>query len=340
MANNKVRSERERGSISELVQLIAQAHRQETAREGYAEPPEFPPAPQLQVSEDTPERTSELDEHQVYEACQVDDQSYIADEHKPSRVRGPKVAVAIFSLVLGGTAGVFGYRAMIGGALAPALPPIIKASNQPIKVVPASNEAHATNGANANQVDPEITGSIEKVVSREEQPVRIQQPKQTLRAISTVPVTSRGPLPQVEGLAAQAPPRAVPPGRVAAAGPEPAAAIVAGRAGQSGKSDIAAASSRAAVRTTEATPAILGGGYAVQVGSERTEKDAQAAFRVLQAKYPDQLGDRQAIIRRADLGGAGTYYRALVGPLSSAGEARRLCSRLKVAGADCIIQKN
>ena len=327
MANNKVRFERERGPISELVRLIAQAH-----REGYAEPPEFPPAPQLQVGEDTPERTSELDEHQVYEAGQVDDQSYIADhEHKPSRVRGPKVAVAIFSLVLAGTAGALGYRAMTSGALAPALPPIIKASNQPIKVVPASNEAHATNGANANQVDPEITGSIEKVVSREEQPVRIQQPKPALRAISTVPVTSRGPLSQVEGLAAQAPPRA---------GPEPAAAIVAGRAGQSGTSDIAAASSRAAVGTTEVTPAILGGGYAVQVGSERTEKDAQAAFRVLQAKYPDQLGDRQAIIRRADLGGAGTYYRALVGPLSSAGEARRLCSRLKVAGADCIIQKN
>ena len=35
----------------------------------------------------------------------------------------------------------------------------------------------------------------------------------------------------------------------------------------------------------------------------------------LQAKYPNQLGGRQAIIRRADLGAAGTYYRALVGPL-------------------------
>src|SRR5262249_9972702 len=119
MTNKKVRSERERGPISELVRLIVQAHhglesvsgcRQETAWEGYAEPPEFPPAPQLRVSEDTPERTSELDVHQVYEACQVDDQSYIADhEHKPSRVRGPKVAVAIFSLLLVGTAGVFGY---------------------------------------------------------------------------------------------------------------------------------------------------------------------------------------------------------------------------------------
>jgi hypothetical protein len=35
----------------------------------------------------------------------------------------------------------------------------------------------------------------------------------------------------------------------------------------------------------------------------------------LQAKYPNQLSGRQPIIRRADLGVAGIYYRTLVGPL-------------------------
>jgi hypothetical protein len=35
----------------------------------------------------------------------------------------------------------------------------------------------------------------------------------------------------------------------------------------------------------------------------------------LQMKYPNQLGGRQPIIRRADLAAAGIYYRALVGPL-------------------------
>jgi hypothetical protein len=52
----------------------------------------------------------------------------------------------------------------------------------------------------------------------------------------------------------------------------------------------------------------LGGGYAVQVSSERSESRAQAAFRALQAQYPNQLGGHRSIIRRADLG-AGTYYR-------------------------------
>ena len=47
------------------------------------------------------------------------------------------------------------------------LPPIIKATNQPTKIAPASNEPHAKNAANASQVDTVTTGSIEKLVSRE-----------------------------------------------------------------------------------------------------------------------------------------------------------------------------
>jgi hypothetical protein len=45
-------------------------------------------------------------------------------------------------------------------------------------------------------------------------------------------------------------------------------------------------------------------------------------------------------IRRVDLGAPGTYYRALVGPLGSVAEAAKLCSELKAAGGDCIVQKN
>jgi hypothetical protein len=83
-----------------------------------------------------------------------------------------------------------------------------------------------------------------------------------------------------------------------------------------------------------------GGGYSVQVTSERTESKAQAAFRALQAKYPNQLSGRQPIIRRADLGAKGTYYRALVGPFASAEKAAGLCSGLKAAGGNCIVQRN
>jgi hypothetical protein len=128
-------------------------------------------------------------------------------------------------------------------------------------------------------------------------------------------------------------------------------AVPAKRAGQSPAADITAEPNRthlAAVPIGSAnasspatlTPPVLGGSYAVQVTSKRSESRAQAGFRVLQAKYPNQLGGRQLIIRRVDLGATGIYYRALVGPFASAEKAASFCSELKAAGGDCIIQKN
>lgn len=83
-----------------------------------------------------------------------------------------------------------------------------------------------------------------------------------------------------------------------------------------------------------------GGGFAVQVTSQRSEAEAQAAFHALQAKYPQQLGDRHAFVRRADLGAKGVYYRALIGPFASGQEAVSLCSSLKAAGGSCLIQRD
>jgi len=91
-----------------------------------------------------------------------------------------------------------------------------------------------------------------------------------------------------------------------------------------------------------AAPAPVGGGPGsyVQVSSQRSEAEAQAAFKSLQAKYPDQLGGRQPLIRQVDLGSKGTYYRAMVGPFANPSEAGELCSSLKAAGGQCLIQRN
>ena len=83
-----------------------------------------------------------------------------------------------------------------------------------------------------------------------------------------------------------------------------------------------------------------GGGYAVQVTSQRSEAEAQAAYKALQAKFPSQLSGRQPIIRRADLGTKGMFYRALIGPFASVEEAAGICSGLKAAGGSCIVQRN
>jgi hypothetical protein len=41
-----------------------------------------------------------------------------------------------------------------------------------------------------------------------------------------------------------------------------------------------------------------GGAYAVQLTSERSAAEAHASFRALQAKFPNQLGGREPIVRR------------------------------------------
>jgi hypothetical protein len=87
-------------------------------------------------------------------------------------------------------------------------------------------------------------------------------------------------------------------------------------------------------------PAGSGGGYAVQISSQRNEKEVQSSFLALQAKYPNLLGGREPMVRRADLGTKGVYYRTMVGPFVSAEQANELCSNLKAAGGSCIVQKN
>jgi hypothetical protein len=81
-------------------------------------------------------------------------------------------------------------------------------------------------------------------------------------------------------------------------------------------------------------------GYAVQLSSQRSEAEAQASYRSLQSKYPDQLSDRSVMIRRVDLGSKGVYYRAMVGPFGSSDEASQFCMELKAAGGQCLIQRN
>ncbi|HYC18699.1 MAG TPA: SPOR domain-containing protein [Pseudolabrys sp.] len=124
------------------------------------------------------------------------------------------------------------------------------------------------------------------------------------------------------------------PARAAARAPAPAAPAPARTAAVAAPAQMAPAPAPAASGNAG------GPGSYVQVSSQRSEAEAQAAFRSLQAKYPDQLGGRQPMIYKVDLGSKGTYYRAMVGPFTNASEAGDLCSSLKAAGGQCLIQKN
>jgi hypothetical protein len=90
-----------------------------------------------------------------------------------------------------------------------------------------------------------------------------------------------------------------------------------------------------AVRTARSA----GRDYLVQVSSQKNEADVQASYRALQNKFPAALGSRPPVVKRADLGAKGIYYRTMVGPFGSPEEAARFCGNLRSAGGLCVIQK-
>ena len=93
-------------------------------------------------------------------------------------------------------------------------------------------------------------------------------------------------------------------------------------------------------RSGTAVEVSSGGAYAVQVASQRSAAEARASFRALRAKFPNQLGGREPIVRRTDLGAKGIYYRAMVGPFASMEKAAGMCRTLKAAGCNCLVQRN
>jgi len=353
--------------IAELARLIGQADphgrdapaenrfHEQTAPDGHDGPPVLPLA---LVALTEFEHAHERDElYRDGGPCDFEEQSCPPSEGYQYEVprtplRNLSFVMAICGLALLGTAGAIGYRDIFGGSVTP--------SNEPSEIKPASGEPQAKKGDNGSQIGA-ATGSIDEMVSRQEQSFTVEPPKLTQRAISTIPIeTSRGSPPPAGAPATASLPtagRGVSPiqamPRVAVtADPSGARSTVATsspRAGQSSAADVTVASDpehSAAVpnaananSTAVITPAALANAYAVQVTSERSESRAQASFRALQEKYPSQLSGREPIIRRADLGVAGIYYRALVGPFASAEKAAKLCSGLKAAGGDCIIQK-
>ncbi|WP_413987849.1 SPOR domain-containing protein [Labrys okinawensis] len=83
-----------------------------------------------------------------------------------------------------------------------------------------------------------------------------------------------------------------------------------------------------------------GAGYVVQVSSQKSPAEAQAAFQALQRKYAAVLGSMKPSIRKVDLPDRGTYYRVRVGSWDSSNEAGAFCAKLKAAGGDCVISRN
>jgi len=83
--------------------------------------------------------------------------------------------------------------------------------------------------------------------------------------------------------------------------------------------------------------AVSSGGAAaayVQISSQPTEADAEAAIRSAQSRWGSLFNGNQLIVQRADLGAKGIKYRVRL-PASSLQEATQICASIKADGGDC-----
>jgi SPOR domain len=296
----------------------------------------------------------------------------------PPRVRrrgGLVTALVLVGCAVLGTASAYAYRSYFGHARATQPPPIITAdSSAPLKIVPAT--AGDPQAGKAIQDRAAVAGK-EQLVSKQEEPVSLKEAgsQAAPRAIPPAPVA-----PAATGAPAQQPTGAPPasasnePKKVRTVTIRPDGTDVSGRpAGAPGllpgttatapRSATNASASRAPLsldaqsaepaaappsRTRTATapsppraaPEAATGGFVVQLSSQKSESEAQASFRSLQAKFPDELGGRQPIIRRVDLGNKGVFYRTMVGPFASGHEASQFCANYKAAGGQCMVPNN
>jgi len=238
--------------------------------------------------------------------------------------------------------------------------PIFPAPDSP----PPGALASVTSGAAASAVPPAMSPSTAtpppRTVGMPMAPAALSTEPKKIHTLAIRPDQSGGidataaVTPTPPSAARPTPPRPMP---MAAAMPKPALAPAPPSGGNAplsivpSQGDIPAAapvrSRTALAQPTPISPAAMSGGtasagsgYAVQISSQRSEAEAQTAFRALLAKFPAQLGGREPMVRRADLGSKGVYYRALVGPFASMEQAANMCSSLKAAGGNCIVQRN
>jgi hypothetical protein len=293
------------------------------------------------------------------------------DAPRARRHGGLATALALIGCAMLGTAGAYAYRSYYGQPGSTQPPPTITADNStPTKIVPAT----AGDPQSSKAIEDKLANAgKEQIVTKQEEPVALRElgTQQTPRVVLPAPVAPAPPgtLPSggneprkvktvtirpdgndVSGRPVGAPLPAQPATRSVA---PPAPAPKATEPGRNGgpislepqRGEPPAAAAPAPRARTAAAPAVEAtastGGFMVQLSSQKSESEAQASFRSLQQKFPNELGDRQPVIRRADLGSSkGVVYRAMVGPFASSQEAQQFCSSYKTAGGQCLVPNN
>jgi hypothetical protein len=317
---------------------------------------------------------AEGNRYEQYDYADGEEGTYEDDEPGGKRRNAIKIGLAVLGVVVLGSAGAFGYRMVFrGGTDGP--PPLIRADTSPTKVMSTASADGATKPINdrlGNGSGERMLSREEQPVDLRDATRNanggLVVPLTGGAAVAPYPAASTAGAAPPAGAATSEPkrvrtvtihadpaaPAAVAPGAAAPAAPRAAAPRPAAQAPQTAapsqsaaplaltppsQPSVAAVETRAPAPPRAATPRTSEvGGWVVQLSAQKTEGEAQSAFRAAQAKY-SVLGSYQPLIRKKDQGDRGVFYAAQVGPLARE-EANQLCENLKSAGGSCFIQRN
>jgi cell division protein FtsN len=127
---------------------------------------------------------------------------------------------------------------------------------------------------------------------------------------------------------APAEPAAEPPQQLAAIAPKP-------KPVEPVANTAVASASPAPVATA---PDASSGSYVLQIGSYKSQDEANASWKTFQAKHPI-LGGYESDVKKADLGDKGVWYRLRAGSFATKDAATAFCDKLKADGGDCLLAK-
>lgn len=119
--------------------------------------------------------------------------------------------------------------------------------------------------------------------------------------------------------------------------PKPAAAAPAMPSAPAASATGAPRQLGAPVPAAAAKPVAATGGYVLQIGSFKSQADADTAWRAFKARHAALLAGYSDNIQQVDLGEKGTWYRLRVGGFADREVATALCDRLKADGGACIL---
>lgn len=308
------------------------------------------------------------DRDQRYDHPAFDDNGEDQIYDDPPRARrhgGLATALALIGCAVLGTAGAYAYRSYYTQPGSAQPPPVITAdTSTPTKIVPAP----ASDLQSGKVIQDRVANAgREQVISKQEEPIALKDlgTQAAPRVVLPAPVAPAPPTAAPQQSSSSAAPGSNEPKKVHTVAIRPEGTDVSGKptgapgsprggpdARGSGPLSLepqaapppAPPAPRARMATAPAasssepvSASAASSGFLVQLSSQKTEAEAAASFRSLQAKFPNELGGRRPIVRRADLGSKGVFYRTMVGPFASAQDANEFCASYKVAGGHCVV---